>query len=288
MLGRFGTRHLKILLKRTVCGLFCLLLALGVTDAADDNALPPDITRIQQAGKLRVALPQEDYPPFFQQQDGELQGLDIELAQDVAHRLGVQVEFNRQASNWDEIVDVIVAQQADVAIAALSRTLPRAQRVAYTQAYVTLPQALLINRLKLAGLGGKRPPLLRLNDHVVRIGTLQGSSYIGFAQTAFPNARIVPYRHWGEGVQALLAGEIHAVMFDTLLCKRTLLTQPQHALQIQLQITERPDPIAIAVNWRDRDLLHWLNIYIDTVKAEGYLQRLERKYNITGAYHATK
>lgn len=263
-----------------------LSLIIGTASAADDDRLPPDLGRIKQSGVLRVVLTREDYPPFYYLQRNQLKGHDIDLARDIARRLGVKVEFKRLGRSWDEVVQVIVAGEADVAISALSRTLPRAQKVAYTQPYLTLPQGLLVNRLKLAGLDGGKAPLQRLDSAGVRIGTLAGSSYVDFAHTAFPAAQVIPYSRWDEASQALLAGEIHAVMFDALLCKRTLLVKPQRALTIQLLTTERPDPIAMAVNWRDHELLRWLNVYIDTVRDEGYLQQLEAKYIATGAAHA--
>jgi polar amino acid transport system substrate-binding protein len=256
-----------------------LLLSLaGTASAADDDTLPPDIARIKHAGVLHVVLTKEDYPPFYYRQGNQLKGFDIELANDIASRLKVDVDFKRLASSWENVVQLIGEGKADVAITALSRTLPRAQKVAYTQPYVTLPQALLVNRLKLAGLGGDQPPLQRLNNSSVRIGTLAESSYINFAQAAFPAAQLLRYSHWDAAMEALQVGEIHAVMFDALLCKRTLLTKPQLALNIQLLVTERPDPIAMAVNWHDRELLQWLNIYIDTVRGEGYLKQLQDKY----------
>ena len=271
--------------------LFAMVLCLlGMANAAEQAAstatLPPDLARIQATGILRVALTHADYPPFYERQAGGLRGLDIDLAHDVARRLGVDVQFNREASSWDDIVAVIAARKADVAIAALSRSLPRAQRVAYTQPYLTLPQALLVNRLKLAGLAGEGEPVVRLNNPAVRIGTLRGSSYVNFAKAAFPAAQVEVYDQWSNAVNALVSGRIHAVMFDALLCKRTLLARPELALQLQMVVTQRPDPIAMAVNWRDREWVQWLNVYIDTIRGDGYLQALEAKYIGPGVRHA--
>lgn len=259
----------------------------STVSAADDGNLPPDIARIKQSGVLRVALTREDYPPFYYQKQDQLKGLDIELAQDIARRLGVKLEFRRLARSWDEVVQVVVAGEADVAISALSRTLPRAQEVVFTQPYVILAQALLVNRLKLASLGGEQAPLKRLDSAGVRIGTLSESSYLDFAHTAFPAVQVTSYPHWDGAIKALLAGKVHAVMFDPLLCKRSLLVKPQRALTVQLLVTQRPDPIAMAVNWRDHDLLQWLNVYIDTVRGNGYLQQLQDEYIGTEVRHAT-
>lgn len=266
-----------------------LFFLLGTAQGAEQTTtLPPDLARIHHAGVIRVALTREDSAPFFEQQASGLHGLDIELARDVARELGVRVEFNREAANWDGVIDVIDSRHADVAIAALSRTLLRAERVAYTQPYVVVSQALLVNRLKLADLDTRGDSLTRLNDPSVHIGTLEGSSYANFATTAFPAAKVALYRQWNDGLDALLTGRIHALMFDALLCKRTLSASPEMAIQLQLLITRRPDPIAMAVNWQDPQLLRWLNVYIDTIRSDGFLQALEKKYLGQGAQYVDK
>jgi len=272
--------------------LVTLLLAclLGTARAADRSPVyehpHSDLARIQTAGVLRVAVTHADYPPFYEQGPDGLHGFDIDLARDVARRLGVKVQFNREAKNWDALIDVIASRRADVAISALSRSLKRAERVAYTEPYLTLSQALLINRLKLAELKDGAAPLTRLDEPAVRIGTLQGSSYASFARAKFPRAQVELYSQWSDGLEDLVAGRIHAVMFDALLCKRTLLAHPELALQLQFLRVDRPDPVAMAVNWRDRELVHWLNIYIDTIRGEGYLKKLEAKYIGPGVQYA--
>jgi len=269
-----------------------LLLAclLGMARAADRNPVyeqpNSDLPRIQTAGVLRVALTQADYRPFYEQGPDGLHGFDIDLARDVARRLGVKVQFNRVAKNWDGLIDIIASGRADVAISALSRSLKRAERVAYTEPYLTLSQALLVNRLKLAELKDGATPLSRLDEPSVRIGTLRGSSYVGFARARFPKADVELYDRWSDGLEDLEAGRIHALMFDALLCKRTLLAHPELALQLQFLKSDRPDPVAMAVNWHNRELVHWLNIYIDTIRGEGYLRTLEAKYIGPGVQYA--
>jgi len=109
---------------------------------------------------------------------------------------------------------------------------------------------------------------------------------VNFAKAAFPAAQVEVYDQWSNAVNALVSGRIHALMFDALLCKRTLLARPELALQLQMVVTQRPDPIAMAVNWRDREWAQWLNVYIDTIRGDGYLQALEAKYIGPGVRHA--
>ena len=52
--------------------------------------LPQEIQRIKARGKLVVARFEEDRPPFFyRNNNGELAGIDVSLARDIAQSLGV-------------------------------------------------------------------------------------------------------------------------------------------------------------------------------------------------------
>ena len=142
--------------------------------------LAPDIQRIVERGKIIVAVFFEDVPPFFMHnKKGEFTGIDVEIAQDIANKLGVEVEFNRSPETFDEIVDVVANHEADVAISLLSDTLNRAMRVRFSDSYVELHQTLLINRLELA----KRFPEaetadeinLALNQPGIKIGVISGT-----------------------------------------------------------------------------------------------------------------
>jgi polar amino acid transport system substrate-binding protein len=251
--------------------------AAGATEAA---ALPPDIARIIGRGELRVAMYKDDVPPFFMRgADSRLDGLDVALARDIAARLGVEVRFLRDADTFDGLVDRVAQGEADVVISLLSRTLPRALRVRFSHPYTQLYQALLINRLRTARLHLKPDPATALNRPDVRIGAVAGSSYVGFAREGFPEAELVRYDDWDQAVERLLAGDVHALLYDNLEVLDWLKRNPQRSLEVKAAILKkRKDHIAMAVNWRDTHWLAWLNLYLDTLVRSGAMERLERAY----------
>ena len=51
---------------------------------------------------------------------------------ELAKKLGVAVQFERDARTFDDVVHLLATGQADVAISKLSRTLPRAQVVSFS------------------------------------------------------------------------------------------------------------------------------------------------------------
>ncbi len=116
----------------------------------DGRLLAPDIARIVMRGELVVAMLGVDTPPFFYEKKGELVGLEVDLAKSIAKELGVNVRFNRNAKSFNGVVDIIARGEADIALSKLSRTLARTQVISFSQPYLTLNHALLLNRVKFA------------------------------------------------------------------------------------------------------------------------------------------
>jgi ABC-type amino acid transport substrate-binding protein len=247
--------------------------------AAQCGDLPPDMARILGRGELRVALHREDSPFFRTGADGELDGLDLALARDIASSLGVTLRLDRRAATYDEVVEVVARGDADVAISLLSRTLERARRVRFTTAYAELRQALLLNRLGTAPLRLEADPVGGLDRPGVRIGTIAGSAYCEYAQEGFPAAELVTYGTWQEAIEALVAGEIHALFYDELEVRGWQKAHPEMSLYIKAVLLDsRRDYICMAVGWQDTHWLAWLNLYLQGQRETGALDRLKQRY----------
>lgn len=263
--------------------LFVLILSLCVCFAAKAADVPPDIQRILSQHKLIVAVLQKDTPPFFMHdQKGNLVGSDISLAQNLAQRLGVTLEFNQQATTFDEVVDLIANGKADVGISLLSRTLPRAMKISFSQPYRMLSKAFVVNRLQAAqrnletNLEEKLP---KIKDKSIRIGVLANSSYVHFANERYTNLTIVPYESLTQALQDLQQNKIFGIFFDTLQLQNLLSKIPDSAIYFKIiPLKMEPDSIAIGVPWHDTHLLRWINLYLDVITVDGTLARINQKY----------
>ena len=241
---------------------------------------PPDIKRIKDRGKIIIAMLDEDNPPFFMHdEEGNFVGLDVDLANDIGRKLGVEVELNRKARTFDGVVDVVFSGEADVAISYLSKTLERAKKVLFTDTYTTLYQTLVVNRLQAAQRKLGSDPMKFLNDKKVKIGTLKESSYITFAQELFPQAGVVAYDNIDDAFDDAREGKIQAAFFDNIFAKGWHNLHPDAALYVQTIICrQKEDPIAMAVRWQDIHLCAWLNQYLRGVTKDGTIDKFIEKY----------
>jgi ABC-type amino acid transport substrate-binding protein len=267
-------------MKRSVLGAVFVTVFAFSFRACAQTEYSPDIRRIKERGKIIIAMMDEDNPPFFMRDaKGDFVGLDVDLANDIAGKLGVEAEFSRNAGTFDGVVDMVFSGEADVGISYLSKTLERAKKVVFTDAYITLYQTLVVNRLQAAQRKWGSDPLEFLNDKEVKIGTLKESSYITFARELFPQAGVVTYDSIDNAFEDARQGKIAAAFFDNIFAKSWHNAHPDAALYVQTIICrQKEDPIAIAVHWQDIHLYEWLNQYLRGVIKDGTIDKFIGKY----------
>ncbi|MBR9973314.1 ABC transporter substrate-binding protein [Magnetospirillum sulfuroxidans] len=258
--------------------------------AADHGAdIAPDIARIIARGTLVVAAYKTDMPPFFYMDDqGKPSGIDVELATDIAQRLGVRLSYARIADSFDQLPQLVAERRADVVISYLSRTLRRAALVRFTQPYVRLRQVLMASRTKTAPFfrGGEK--IEALNSPQVQIGVEEGSSYADFATERFPQVQIRRFASNDDALVALMAGQLHAVMVDEGFATAVNYPIPgaprynvpeDWGLYVKtLPLPGASDPIAMATHRDDLSWLAWLDTYIADRKDDGTLDRILNRH----------
>jgi len=210
---------------------------------------------------------------------GNLIGFDVEIAKDIASKLGVELELDRSAKTYDEVVTLVLEKKADIAISCLSNTLDRAQRLLLTDPYITLYKTLLINRL-LAAKTKRGDDLDKLLNHKdAMIGVVRGSAYVGFAKEEYPEAQVVLYDSWNKLADAVFKGKILALIYDDVAVQQWLKTKPIASIRLHMEVQkDKKDPISMAVHWEDVQLFVWLNQFLLREDLNGTMDKLIIKY----------
>lgn len=230
---------------------------------ADGRLLAPDIARIVERGELVVAMLGVDTPPFFFETAGVLSGLEVDLAHEIAQELKVRVRFDRSAKTFNEVIDIVARQQADLGISKLSRTLARAQVVRFSDPYLTLNHALVLNRVAFARMAGDKPLPQVVRAFNGTIGVIAKSSFADFAVRNFPDAQVRAYPGWPEVIKAVSSGEVMSAYRDELEIKRILKSDPSFALTLRtVTFKDVEDTLGIAVGVADPTLLAFVNQFL--------------------------
>jgi ABC-type amino acid transport substrate-binding protein len=250
---------------------------IAANPMADLAAYPAEIRRILQRGSIIFAMTAADQKPFFYIDDesGELIGVDVEIAYEIANRLGVRAVFNRDAGSFDGVVLKVADKEADVALSKLSRTMRRAMLVRFTRPYITFRQALLVNRLELAKVSSEEALPSYIRNYRGSLAVIENSSYIGYAAANFPQAAVKTYPSWDDCIDALFRGGVLAAYRDEgeiLIVNET--AENAAILMKPVFINDKQDPIAMAVAADAPLLQEWLNTFL-----EDYLLQYQSELN---------
>jgi ABC-type amino acid transport substrate-binding protein len=237
--------------------------------AATGRREAPEITRIIQRGELIVGMLRSDSPPFFYVRDEKLQGTDVAMAHEIAKELGVTVRFDRSAASFNEVVDKVSRNEVDMGISKISRTLARSRAVLFSEPYLTLHHALVLNRLEFAKLARERTPEQTMQDYTGTLGVIAKSSFGDFARVNFPKAQMREYASWENVVDAVQRGEVVAGYRDEFEVKRLLAEKPTLSLKLRsLTLKDRRDTIGVAIPADAPTLRSFVDLYLESRKTK--------------------
>lgn len=171
----------------------------------------------------------------------------------MAEALGVEVEFNRDAETFNDVVASVALGRADLAISKISRTHARARVVAYSEPYAVLRHALIFNRLKLAQITEGREIVELVRNFDGSIGVIENSSFATFAKERFPKATVVPFKTWDDVIDATISGKVDASYRDEFEIRKVAVDRPYASISLRtVTINDARDSIAVVAPWNSR------------------------------------
>ena len=220
---------------RLIVAFSCITLLLLCPLEA--NAVNDFVSAIQGRGYLKVGLPPYNTPPayYLDPKSDELQGYDVEFARTLASKLGVEIQFDRSSTSFNNLVERVGNGDFDIAIGKLGLTYNRLFD-AFPIQYLSFRHAFLANRGFIASLGvDPDDPKFgeTLKNSNIRIGSIQNSTWETEAKTNFPKATFVGFKNWPAAKKALLQNDsvIDAIYRDTTEIKPIVYGQPDLSLE---------------------------------------------------------
>jgi len=178
-------------------------LGLALTGCAGSAQASNELGTLT-AGTLRIGTT-GDTKPYAYTDQGELKGFDVEMAREVAERLGLEPEFVTQ--EFSALLPAVANGQLDLAAASISDTEERRGTVDYSSHY-------FIGYISVLAAEGSGITDDESSLDGKRLGIVQGTIQDSYAQENFTGAELVRFPDNNSAVAALTAGTVDAHFLD--------------------------------------------------------------------------
>jgi len=243
--------------------LVTMLLGLAPLGAAQAQTVDEIIKR----GKVIIGV--NTTTPIFglMGKDGQPEGYDPDVARLVGKYLGVPVEF--VSVTGANRIPNLLSGKVDMLICLFGITPERALQVWYSIPYASeaatlvAPESRKVKSVEeLAGL---------------RVGVPRGATQdLILTPSAPSNATIMRYDDEATGLQALISGQIDLVGTGLLVSRALNRNDPGKNYEVKIVL--RPLHFGIGIRKGQTDLLQWLNTFVYTIKNNGELDTISRKW----------
>lgn len=223
------------------------------------------VEAIKARGKL-VVTTEATYPPFeFQDENGEIIGLDAKLAQALADALGVELEL--QNIDFNSVVTEVQAGNADMAIAGLSPTAERKESVDMSDLYYGGGQCMVV----LAENVDKYATKESLAGQT--LATQKGAIQQTLMAEQFPDSEPLLLPKFPQCIAELKTGACAAVLIDQVSANQYMQTTEGLAIgKVPVETDPASNGNAIAVMKGNTDLLDFVNEQIAAYTEDGTIQ----------------
>ncbi len=237
-----------------------------------DVCFAASLGEIKSRGEIIVGVKDNDPPFGYRDPSGELIGLELDLAKDIAARLGVKMTpFAVSATSRLQFLPL---GKIDLVIATLAVTPHRERVVRLVKPYYYASQPALLPRR-----GSRIKSLSDLKGQAVC--TILNAYYNEALSSQVPDVELVPFRSFEKASKAFGGGRCAALAeHNTRLIHLQQKHSGERAGSDLIPIEPEPRPWAIAVRPReqDADLAAFLSGTIRDWHKNGKLVALEKKW----------
>lgn len=255
-------------MKKLLALLLAVILVLSLaacTSAAKDDKPASD------AAKLTMAT-EATFPPYEYYDGDAIVGIDVEVAQAIAEKLGMELEVTDIA--FDSIIPGIQTGKYDMGMAGMTVTDERKEQVSFSDSYATGVQVVIV---KDDSAITSVDDLLADGANTV-VGTQAGTTGFLYATSDIEEAGLGTVKSFGkttDAVEALKNGQIDCVILDNEPAKALVAAnEGLHILDTEYAVED----YAIAIAKENTELLEKVNKALSELKADGTLQSIVGKY----------
>jgi len=227
----------------------------------------PALDRIVMNGELVVGTAASMPPLNMTAKDGEIIGLEIDLAQAMANSMGVKLRL--EVMQFHELLPALETGKIDMILSGMTITPQRNMKVAFVGPYFRSGKAVLT---KLPTMAEAQTPE-DVNDPRKSIVTLRGSTSEQFVKNNLTKVKLVTANSYDEAIDMVINGKADAMFADYTICVVTIFRYPKAGL-LTVVSPLTYEPLGIALPDNDPLFVNWVENYLDTLEDSGALEEL--------------
>ena len=243
------------------------------SEAASSEAASSEATSETETAELSTVEPGKlimstnaAFPPYEMTTDsGEFEGIDVETAQAIADKLGLELQIDDM--DFDAALLAVQQGKSDMVMAGVTVTDERQNVMDFTDSYATGIQSIIVKEdsdiASVDDLAGKK------------IGTQRGTTGYLYCTDDFGDENVVAYDNGLTAVQMLNNGQVDCVVIDNAPAKEFVAANPGLKLLDTAYVEEN---YAIGVGKGNTELKDAINTALEELKADGTLQAIVDKY----------
>lgn len=253
--------------------IFAVALAAG-TQAQAQLENGEFVDTVEDRGTLRVGMAEHAPAQFKDPISGEWNGLNVDMAEDLAEVLNVDLEI--VSSTWSSLVPGLQSGKYDIIMSDLYATPKRALVVNFTDAYMTQSNALAVRD------DVELEDYRDLNDEAYTFAAISGTASADTAARHFSDAEIKELVTDNEFAHLLelASGRADAVLYEKTTIERFQNSNPGAGIRVIPGVELDVQGVAYAIQPGDQDALNFLNVWINYLQRQGVVDSLREEWFI--------
>jgi ABC-type amino acid transport substrate-binding protein len=259
------------MLHRSRMMLFALLTVASMMSSAAATAQSPVLNRVLKSGELRVGMSADQPPLNVKNKNGEMMGLEVDLAEGLAYALGLELKIVQMP--FGRLLGALKRGKVDMVMSGMDITAKRTKDFLFVGPYLLSGKSLLTTSKALA----EAETVDDINNPDVTFVALVNSTSEAFIKRQLPKAKFTPVDDYETGVKKVLSGEVDAMVADMPACVLAVLRNADSGL-VTLAEPLSVEPMGIAVSAKDPKFYNLIDNFVDTFEATGILTELRREW----------
>ncbi len=209
------------------------------------------------------------FPPYEFYEGGKVVGIDAEIAEKIAEKLGMELEIVDM--EFDSIITSVETDVVAMGMAGMTVSEDRLLRVDFTSSYATGIQVIIVKE----GSAITTVDDLYADGATYKVGVQLGTTGDIYATDDFGADRVTQFDKGADAVEALKVGDVDCVIIDNEPAKSFVAANTGLAI---LDTEYAVEEYAIAIKKGNTELLNKINAALEELIADGTVAGIVNKY----------